>query len=177
MSLSSSTITKDHALIYLASDYLTSGTTSQQKMFNLGTSSGGAITLETGSYKFQTLFYMNGMSATSGNATYSFRGAGTAVVSKPITYAMGLDSTTVAGTAGTITGTFTVSSNSNATVTGATGTAMAVLINGMFDVTTAGTIIPSFSSASTTAGTVKAGSYFYVERIAPTATTTIGTVT
>ena len=55
-------------------------------------------------------------------------------------------------------------------VTAATGTGMSVKIEGVFDVTAGGTIIPSVDLLTATAAVIQAGSYFKCKKIADTGT-------
>jgi hypothetical protein len=148
-----------------------------QKIFNGSTN--GALTLVTGTYVFELMLYITGMSATSGNVAFNLQGAGTASIgaaARSLMQSVGVDNTTpgapvalngfgVQGTIGNITPLQIVG----------TGTALASRIHGAFDVTTAGTLIPSISLVNTgTAATVQPGSYLLIRRVAPTATATVG---
>lgn len=134
----------------------------------------GTITLETGTYFFGGMFYITGMSATSGNALLDILGAGTAVCGTWLWQAWGIDNTTPTN-AGTRTGSFTITQQSVASVvTAGTGTGMAVQIEGTVEVTTAGTMIPSIDQVTAAAATLAAGSYFWIKRIGSTTVTSVG---
>jgi len=152
----------------LNAGYTLTSTTAYQKLFNLVTN--GAITLETGRYSFELVAVITSMSATSGNATFSLLGAGTAVVSRVLQHSVGADQgNPQSGTPVAQTGTF-----SNAETMGGTlavaGTAAGVgtELHGMFNVTTAGTIIPSISLVTAAAANVEAGSYIRITRLGDT---------
>lgn len=121
------------------------------------------LTLEVGAYTFDALIAISGMSATSGNAQFQLVGAGTAVLAGQLFHIVGVDGATA--TAATQTGSTAVTNNSPAAaVTAGTGTAMTMNIKGTFEVTTAGTIIPSVALLTAAAAVVAAGSYI---KIAP----------
>lgn len=160
--------------IQLAADYNLSLVTTSQKVFN--TTTNGALTLPTGKYRFETVLYMLSMSSTSGNLKYDLLGAGTATLSSIIYSMVGLDNTTPT-TAAALGGAVSVTAiSSGGVVTAGTGTGLEVNITGMFDVTATGTIIPSVLLKNTATGsqTMKAGSYFLVQRIGNTATNSYG---
>lgn len=153
----------------------TAGTT--QKIFNGSTN--GALTLVTGTYVFELMLYVTGMSATSGNVAFNLVGAGTASIgaaARSLYQSVGVDNNTP-GNANALNGVNTQGTIGSITPLqiAATGTALASRIHGAFDVTTAGTLIPSIALANTgTAPTVQPGSYLLIRRVAPTATATVG---
>jgi hypothetical protein len=51
---------------------------------------------------------------------------------------------------------------------------MAFMVKGTFEVTGAGTIIPSFAQTTAAAAVVSIGSYFTCERVGSTSVTSIG---
>jgi hypothetical protein len=157
--------------------YALTNTTASQKIFNGSTN--GALTLPTGTYVFELMMYITGMSATSGNVGFNLQGAGTAsigVAARSLMQSVGVDSTTpgnpvalngfgVQGSIGSIT---------PLQIAG-TGTALASRIHGAFNITTAGTLIPSISLANAVGtANVQPGSYLLIRRVAPTATATVG---
>lgn len=149
--------------MHLTADFTLTSTTSAQKFFN--TTANGALTLATGVYEFEWLVHVTGMSATSGNASLDFKGAGTAVVDRIGQLSGGLDNTTPTSAAA-IGGAVSTSTSVVAAVAG-TGTGMFCLIKGMFRVSTGGTIIPSISLTTAAAAAAKSGSYFKCLRIGP----------
>ena len=157
----------------LSSNYTLTSAVTVQKLFNWSAS--GAVTLATGRYAFTAKIYILGMSATSGNAAFSL--AGTATLADRIMHVCGVDSTTplVVGARG---GSATITSATPASmVTAAVGTGLFAEIDGMFNVTVAGTVIPSIQLVTAAAAIVQAGSYFECERIADTGVNMIGTWT
>lgn len=147
--------------------------TTQQAIFDNPTN--GTLTLETGTYLFEGLIAMTSMSATSGNGKFSLIGAGTATLGSILWQAFGHDnaSQTTGAAAG---GMWSVIATQTATniVTAGTGTAMSFLVKGTFEVTGAGTIIPSFALTTAAAAIVSIGSYFTCERIGSTSVTNVG---
>lgn len=154
----------------LASNYTLTSTTSAQKLFN--TTTNGALTLGTGVYEFELMVYVLSMSATSGNATVSLLGAGTATVDRVGQAAFGMDQSTPT-TAAAVSGAVSVNTGTNI-ATAATGTGMFASIRGMFRVTAAGTIIPSISLATAAAAIVQANSYFKCAKVAESGETYVG---
>jgi len=148
-----------------------------QKIFNGSTN--GALTLVTGTYVFELMLYVTGMSATSGNVGFSLVGAGTATIgaaARALFQSVGVDNTTP-GNAIAQNGVNAQGTIGNITplqIAG-TGTALASRIHGAFDMTGGSTLIPSITLANTgTAPTVQPGSYLLIRRVAPTATATVG---
>lgn len=140
-----------------AADYALTSTTASQKLFNASTN--GALTLALGIYDFRCKLWITGMSATSGNGVFNILGAGTAMLDEQMAIAIGRDAADPAA-AGTMNGNFALATSgfATATVSSATGTGLAVMIEGSFKVTAAGTIIPSFALQDAAAATVKKGS-------------------
>ena len=154
----------------LTSDYTLTSQTAAQKLFNF--SANGALTLSTGRYLFRAIIYLTGMSATSGNAAFSF--AGTATLANILYHVTGIDNSSPLN-AGTRTGSASVTSASVASmVSAATGTGMVAIIEGMVNVTGAGTIIPSIALVTAAAAAVKAGSFFECIRVGDTGSNTQG---
>lgn len=145
--------------------------TSENAIFNSPTN--GRITLETGTYLFNGMLSVNTMSATSGNAAIDLLGAGTATASAWLWHAVGVDGNTA--TAATQTGSTTVTQQSAASiVTAGTGTVLNVSMRGTFEVTGAGTLIPSITLVTASAAVVAIGSYICLERIGSTSLVSIG---
>lgn len=147
--------------------------TSFQAVFNSPTN--GRLTLETGTYLFEGLIAMTSMSTTSGNGKFSLLGAGTATLGSILWQAYGNDN--VAETTGAATGGgWHVIAEQTATniVTAATGTGLCFMVKGTFEVTGAGTIIPSFAQTTAAAAVVSVGSYFKCNRIGSTTMTSVG---
>lgn len=162
----------EHIIRADATRTFTSNTT-QQAIFS--SPAGGTLTLETGTYMFEGLIAMTSMSATSGNGKFSLIGAGGATLAAILWQAIGND--VVAENTGTATGgSWHVIATQTGVdiVTPATGTAMCVLIKGTFEVSVAGTIIPSFAQTTASAAIVSIGSYFKCNRIGSTSVASVG---
>lgn len=145
--------------------------TSEQALFTSPTN--GRLTLETGTYLFEGLLNIGTMSATSGNAAIDILGAGTATIAAWLWHAVGVDGATA--TAATQTGSTTVTQQSAASiVTAGTGTAMTVRLRGTFEVTGAGTIIPSMTLVTANAAVLAIGSYLVFRRVGSTSMVSVG---
>lgn len=138
--------------------------TSEQKLFDSVTN--GTLTLPTGVFFFESLISLSAMSGTSGNAAFDILGAGTAVLSEVLYQASAGELAINTVGAGTI-----VNVNQGQTpaaiTTAGTGTVLQIIATGTFEVSTAGTIIPSITLLTAAAATVAAGTYFRVHRVGP----------
>jgi hypothetical protein len=145
---------------------------SEQALF---TAANDTLTIETGTYRFEFIIALSTMSATSGNAAIDPLGAGTATVGSWQWGAWGQDTASIT-TVGTIGGTYTDSQQSAVNITSAgTGANMYVHGFGTFEVTGAGTMIPSITLTTAAAAVLQGGSYFMFERISgSTSLTSIG---
>lgn len=133
----------------------------------------GRITLETGLYRVQGILSFSAMSATSGNLLVNLLGAGTATVAAWLWIADGQDGATA--TAAASSGSAMVTSTSPASiVTAGTGTALQLSINGTFEVTGAGTMIPSITMVTASASVLAIGSYLLLERMGSTTVVSVG---
>lgn len=160
-----------HYIRAATSRALTSST-AEQALFNSPTN--GRITLEVGLYFFEGMLYITGMNAASGNAAFDIVGAGTAVTADWLWHAVGIDNTTPTNAA-TQTGSFSITQQSVASmVTAGTGTAMSAELRGTFEVTTAGTLIPSITLVTASAATLAAGSYVMLRRMGAPNYTNVG---
>lgn len=149
--------------------------TSQQAIFT--DPANGTLTLETGTYFFEGLIAMTSMSATSGNGKFSLIGAGTATLGAVLWQAYGNDLVGSAETTGAATGgSWHIIATQTATnvITAATGAEMCFLVKGTFEVTGAGTIIPSFAQTTAAAAVVSIGSYFKCNRVGSTSAVSVG---
>jgi len=130
------------------------------------------LTVPVGTYRFEMMLYITAMSATSGNLAVDPLGAGTAVCAAWLYHAVGIDAAPPT-TAVAQTGSFSITQQSAASVVVAgVGQQMGVRIEGMFEVTTEGTMIPSVTLVTAAAATVAIGSYFWAERISTSTTLT-----
>lgn len=149
--------------------------TSQQAIFTTPTN--GTLTLETGTYMFKGLIAMSAMSATSGNGKFSLIGAGTATLGSVLWQAVGADTTAIAETTGGAAGaSFHIIATQTATniVTTGTSVELCFVVDGTFEVTGAGTIIPSFAQTTAAPAVVSVGSYFQTNRVGSTTMTSVG---
>lgn len=159
-----------HFIRQQASRTLTSVTT-EQKLFDSVTN--GTLNLATGVYLFGGLFSLSGMSATSGNAAFDILGAGTATLGVTLYNGIGVDGLTA--TAASQTGSTMVSGQTPASAcTAGTGTGMQFGMRGNFEITVAGTIIPSVTLVTAAAATVAAGSYFWCHRLGAAGVLSVG---
>jgi hypothetical protein len=153
----------------LHSAYTLTSTTSVQQLFNSSTN--GRLTLPVGTYRLDCLFSLSSMSATSGNGAFSL--AGTATLANVLMYAQGRDGSI--NTVATLDGTMSnAAAFPNPMHTGQAATSLQTHIMGSFEVTVAGTIIPSFALNTAAAAIVAAGSYFECWSVGATTATTIG---
>jgi hypothetical protein len=145
-------------------------TTNVQKLFNSSTN--GAVTLPIGAYKFTAQIYLSDMNTTAGNSTFSL--AGTAVTTAFLMHVIGYDNAPV---------TTTINQNGQAAVTASfngnmhtasVSASQISYITGSFEVTTAGTIIPSIALTTAAAATVNIGTYFEIECLGLNTVTTVG---
>lgn len=146
--------------------------TLQQAIFN--SPAAGTLTLETGTYLFECLLTMDTMSATSGNGKFSLNSGGSATVGSILYMILSFDAlnNTLATISGNsqITATQTITNHATAgTAAGAT-----LLVKGTFEVTGAGSIIPSYAQTTGAAAVVKIGSYFRCHRIGSTTVASVG---
>lgn len=147
--------------------------TLQQAIFT--TPANGALTLETGTYLFEGLIAMTSMSGTSGNGKFSLIGAGTATLGAILWQAYGNDNTAETTGAATGGGWHVIATQTATNIaTAGTGTGLCFLVKGTFEVTVAGTIIPSFAQTTAAAAVVSVGSYFKCNRVGSTSVTSVG---
>lgn len=149
--------------------------TNQQALFD--SVAAGTLTLETGCYTFKGLIHITGMSGTSGNGKFSLIGAGTATLGTIMWVPFGYDTTSEAAPV-TCAGSVHVIATQTAVniVQAQTSLEVAFLVEGTFEVTVAGTIIPSFAqtTAINNSARTAAGSYFLVRRIGSTSMVSVG---
>lgn len=146
--------------------------TAQQAIFSTPTN--GTLTLETGCYTFKALVSMDTMSSTTGNGKFSLIGAGGATLGSILWFSSALDGAldTLIVTSSLIEAVATQTAANIAT--SQIATVVGFVIDGTFEVTVAGTIIPSFAQTTANAAVVKVGSYFMCERIGSTSMTSVG---
>jgi hypothetical protein len=150
--------------------YTLSNSASVQKLFNGSTN--GALTLPVGTYIFECLASLTSMSGTSGNAAFSIAN-GTGTATNFLFYWTAVDGATATAAAWS-SGDAVTSATPAAMATAATNTTMQFWVRGSFEVSGAGTVIPSIQLANASAAVVAIGSYFTCERIGAAATVTNG---
>lgn len=154
-------------------DYTLTNTGSQQKAFD--TTANGRLTLSAGVYEFDCFLYLTNMSsAASNNLTFDVVGAGTAVTDRWGHHSSGLDNNSPLSTLARAGSANVTSATQTNIVNGATGTGLVAITQGMFRVSTAGTIIPSVKLQTAAAAVVKAGSWFRVRLVGLSTETYVG---
>lgn len=161
------------AIIRQAANRTLTNVATQQRLFDATTN--GRLTLTTGTYMFDAQLSVTTMSATSGNAAFSILGSGSAVLADVLYSVVGVDG--ASATAATQTGSTVVATNGTSpasALTAGTGTAAQMHIKGTFEVTTAGTIVPSITLVTAAAAVLVAGSYFRCQRVGAAGLTSFG---
>lgn len=152
----------------LQANYTLTSVTTAQKLFNWSTN--GALTLAAGTYRFTCSLLITSMSTTSGSAKFDLKGAGSAVFGKMSMQDFGSRGTVAVGGTTATSGTASdVPASGGVLATAATSAALRASIHGTFEITTAGTIIPSIALDVAAAAVVNAGSYFECIYLGPAA--------
>ncbi len=152
----------------LQANYSLSSITTAQKLFNWSTN--GALTLAAGTYRFTCSLLITSMSTTSGSAKFDLKGAGSAIFGKMSMQDFGSRGTVAVGGTTATSGTASdVPASGGVLATAATSAALRASIHGTFEITTAGTIIPSIALDVAAAAVVNAGSYFECIYLGPAA--------
>lgn len=149
----------------ITTDRSLTSTTNAQAIFP---AANDTLTLETGVYEFALHLLVSSMSAVSGNASINLLGAGTATIAVALSSFMGQDSSAPSSANAQGGSHHQALASSGAVVTVGTGTQLGVRMTGTFDVTGAGTIVPSIALATAIAAVVEAGSSLVVRRLGPT---------
>lgn len=163
-----------HQIASLNAGRTLTSTTAQQAIFAAGYD---ALTVVAGTtYRFSALIHLSGMSATSGNFTFSLLGAGTAVINSAKWVAHGLDSTTPTTAAAGGSSLGSSATGAGNIVTAGTGTAVAVYLDGIFRVNPSGggTIIPSVGLTTAAAATAETNTFFELWPVGPHTLTSVG---
>jgi hypothetical protein len=152
----------------LQSNYTLTSATTPQRLFNWSTN--GALSLSAGTYRFSCSLLLTSMSSTSGSAKFDLKGAGTALFGKMSMQDFGSRGTVAVGGTTATSGTASdVPTSGGALASVATSAALRASIHGTFEITTAGTIVPSIALDVAAAAVVNAGSYFECIYIGPAA--------
>lgn len=147
--------------------------TAQQNIFD--SVAAGTLTLETGTYLFEALVQVSVTSATSGNIKFSIIGAGTATLGTILYMVQGIDAANDTLTAFAGVSEIIATQTAANLATASTATVTTFWARGTFEVTGAGSIIPSVAQTTGTASQVTtAGSFFQCNRIGNTTLTSIG---
>ena len=153
----------------MQANYTLTSATATQKLFSWSTN--GALSLGVGTYRFSCSLLLTSMSATSGSAKFDLKGGGSAVVGKMSMQDFGSRGTVAVGGTTATSGTASdVPASGGVLATAATSAALRASIHGTFEITTAGTIIPSIALDVAAAAVVNAGSYFECIYLGPAAT-------
>ena len=150
-------------LMILSSAYVLSNSTSLQKMFNVGSGSGGAFNATANkTYRFRIEFDMTGMSTSSGALSFGF--LGTATISSISYKANALKNALATITAANLQ---SIQVSTITTITTATGNATAKgVITGIIRVSGAGTIIPAIATGiGNSTSQVEANSFFEIAEL------------
>ena len=152
----------------LQANYTLTSVTMAQKLFNWSTN--GALSLAAGTYRFSCSLLLTSMSTTSGSAKFDLKGAGSAVFGKMSMQDFGSRGTVAVGGTTATSGTASdVPASGGALASVATSAALRASIHGTFEITTAGTLIPSIALDVAAAAVVNAGSYFECIYLGPAA--------
>jgi hypothetical protein len=150
--------------------YTLANSAAVQKLFN--GSANGAVTLPVGSYWFECEASLSAMSATSGNAAFSIAN-GTGTAANFLFNWSAIDD--AAGAAGAWQSGMAVTSATPAAMATATvNTTLQFIVRGTFEVSVAGTFIPSIQLANAAAAVVAIGSFFRCYRLGAATDTAIG---
>jgi hypothetical protein len=145
----------------LSAGYTLTSTTNWQRLFDW--SANGRVRVDPGHYRFECMYRMTGMSATSGNA--GFRLAGTATLAQIMRQNFGHEGANTS--AQTTSGVLDITNETAFDiVTAGASQTLSAMHRGTFAVTAAGTIIPQVALTTAATPNVTAGSYFVLERLA-----------
>ncbi|WP_227751865.1 DUF2793 domain-containing protein [Tabrizicola oligotrophica] len=152
----------------LQANYTLASVITTQKLFNW--SANGALTLAAGTWRFSCSLLLTSMSTTSGSAKFDLKGAGTAIFGKMSMQDFGSRGTVAVGGTTATSGTASdVPASGGVLATAATSAALRASIHGTFEITSAGTVIPSIALDVAAAAVVNAGSYFECIYLGPAA--------
>lgn len=138
-------------------------TTAAQAAFNW--SANGALTLPVGRYEFEAMLLVTGMSATSGNLSFTLAGPAASATLAAIMFSTNGRDTVTPLTASAISGVTTVTATTGRVSIAAAATGLSLAVFGQFSVSAAGTIVPAVLLETASAASVLAGSYFKCRRL------------
>ena len=148
----------EQIVVLTGTNTLTSQTGAQPIFDGGGGPTNGSVTLPIGTYQYECVFALTGMSATSGSYGFNLGGAAT----KTWNYQASTSKTSTALATGMATLQAWGTSATTALMPATTGTVGTALIKGIIRVTVAGTVIPQVSLTVASAAVIQAGSYFKV---------------
>ena len=156
--------------VVLQSNNTMTSQTAAQPLFDGGSTglTNGALSLGTGTFFFECVFYLTSLSTTTGS--FGFAIGGTATKTQ-YWEARAKKSTLATAAAGSTT--FNTAANTTLATTSTTNTGYAS-IAGTIDITVAGTIIPQLSLTVAAAAVVNTGSYFRIRRMGSNTVAYIG---
>lgn len=125
----------------------------------------GRLTIPTGVYEFELMLLVTAMSTTTGNALIDIKGAGTAVIESWLWNYGAIDNSSAATVLDDDAAMLQVAATAASAAIAATGTALRFFGRGTFEVTTAGTLIPSIDLVTAAAAVVQDGTYMKINRI------------
>lgn len=150
------------------SQYTLLSQTAAQPLFN-GTPN-GRITLPVGVYKISGQIYLTSMSTTSGNASFSMV-SGTGTATNYLMHCWGVDTSPISGISNQNGSGATTNAFPSPNMVAATAAArMIVTLTGSFEVTVAGTFIPSIALTTAAAAVSDIGTMVEIECIGVTGT-------
>ena len=153
----------------LQANYTLTSTTAAQKLFNWSTN--GAPSLAAGTYRFSCSLLITSMSSgTNGSAKFDLKGAGSAIFGKMSMLDFGARGTVAVGGVTATSGTASdVPASAAVLASAVASSALRASIHGTFEITTAGSIVPSIALDVAAAAVVGAGSYFECSYLGPAA--------
>lgn len=147
--------------------------TSSQSVFNVPTN--GRLTLELGTYRFRGLLAWTAMEAVgTSNRSLDMLGAGTAVIGSWLWQLRGIDNAALNSLSDLDAPVFSVAASAASMVTGVAASTLRCAVEGTFEVTTAGTIIPSTTMVAAAASVLSIGSFLEFWRVGSTSMTSVG---
>ena len=154
-------IVTEQWVVLTGTNTLTSQTGVQPIFDGGGGPTNGAVTLPIGTYTFECMFALTGMSGTSGSFGFGLAGGATKTFSYQSTSSKTGTSLATAMTTNQVFGT----AANTALQTATAGTVGTALIKGIIRVTIAGTVIPQVSLTIAAAAVIQTNSYFRVSPI------------
>lgn len=156
----------------LTADYTLASSIVEQKLFD--TTANGTLTLPTGVYHYEAFIYMTSMSGSTGNMAFDPVGAGTAVTDRWGHAFVGVDNSSPLNPLQLYGSAAVTQQSGDAIMNSGSGTGLRFSANGMFRISTGGTIIPSGTLKTAAAAVVKAGSWFKITRLGADSETYVG---